>query len=82
MIVLFKPETTTDVFVLLTRALNVKTVTSQLRVLKGKGKAEAIVKPKTRLNYMVWLKIHERIKSLGGKWHVKESVWTVPLTRA
>lgn len=74
-----KPQTTTDVEVLLSEALGTTKIDSYIDTYKEKGKPVALVKPKRRLRRTIWSQIHKKVKEWGGKWKALDRMWEVPL---
>ncbi len=75
-----KPQTTTDVEVLLSEVIGgAKKLTSLVDIYKEKGKRCCLVKPRKYLSHMVWCQIHKKIKEWGGKWRRAQQLWDIPL---
>jgi hypothetical protein len=73
-----KPQTITDVQVLLAVDLNIdEKALRQVSFHKEKGKPNCIIRPKRRLPNMMWRTIHNRVKALGGQYSYGS--WVVPL---
>jgi len=74
-----KPQTSTDVEVLLSEALATTKIDSYVDIYKEKGKPFALVKPKRRLSRTIWMEINSKAREWGGGWKIKEQLWRVPL---